>query len=258
MDEFKKYLNEHRDKLDTDMPGDHVWESLRKELEPSKGLVIPMIIKWAAAACVILLAGFGAYVLIVKDPVKEEVARTETPVQTDSVPKTEEKPQPSNEALNEQRSIAVIENPVRKQEQAPAIKEDKAVAKNGKVAAEKTDSRRIADPLSKAFNDMNASYASMVTIQLEKIKGTPIYAEDANYFHVFKKQFQDLNNDEKLLKDETKKNGINDDIITRMINIYQEKITLLKQLQFEINKMNNRVKNSETDVQKQTPTYINL
>jgi hypothetical protein len=99
----------------------------------------------------------------------------------------------------------------------------------------------------------------MVSLQLEKVKGTPIYAEDAEYFHVFKKQFHDLTNDEKVLKEETKKHGINDDIITRMINIYQEKIALLKQLQFEINKMNNRIKNSNSDIQKnQSPTYINL
>lgn len=258
MDDFKKYLNQHRESLDTDIPGDHLWERLREELEPSKGLVIPMIIKWAAAACVILLAGFGAYVLVTKDVAKEEVAKTEAPSQVDTVNETKRDLRRPVEVANEQRSIAIAETPIPKQQKVTAIKDENRLAKNEKPVPEKILPRKAVDPLSKAFNDMNASYASMVTIQLKKIKGTPIYAEDANYFHVFKKQFQDLNNDEKLLKDETKKNGINDDIITRMINIYQEKITLLKQLQFEINKMNNRVKNSDTDAQKQTPTYINL
>jgi hypothetical protein len=264
MDDFKKYLNQHRDNLDTDIPGDHLWEKLRKELEntkevgmnPAKGRVVPMVIRWAAAACVILLAGFGAYVLITQDNKKEDVAQSEAPAKVDTISKPIEKPQPPVEIQEAQRSIAMNEPPARKHEKATVALQDLAVSNAEKQAEEAP--RKMADPMAKVFSDMEASYASMVSMQMEKIKGTPIYAEDANYFHVFKKQFQDLNNDEKLLKDETKKNGISDDIITRMINIYQEKITLLKQLQFEINKMNNRVKNSDTDVQKQTPTYINL
>lgn len=259
MDELKKYINQNRDRLNIDEPGEEVWERIQKEFEPKKGLVIPMIIRWAAAACIILLAGFGAYFLIIDKDNSRGIGQNKPTEKVDTQKVKESRPiqEEQSKIFEDDLAENVAEGRIKKRLKPGMTKELDEVAKVERPV-KATPSTPAVDPMSKAFNEMQVGYASMVEIQLEKIKSTPIYAEDANYFHVFKKQFQDLNNDERLLKQETRKTGINDDIISRMINIYQEKITLLKQLQFEISKMNNRMKNSDSDEQTQSPTYINL
>ncbi len=62
----------------------------------------------------------------------------------------------------------------------------------------------------------------------------------------------------KQLRTEIKQSGVNDDIIMRMINIYQEKIVLLKELQSEIIKMNNRYKTTVQDSVGLSPSFIKL
>ena len=59
MDEFKKYLQKRSDDMDVDMPTDKVWQGINKALNPTKPLAALVYIKWAVAACVIALAGFG-------------------------------------------------------------------------------------------------------------------------------------------------------------------------------------------------------
>ncbi|HEX8334387.1 MAG TPA: hypothetical protein VF622_17320 [Segetibacter sp.] len=263
MDEFKKYINQHRHQLDTDEPGDHLFDSIERRLNPSKPRVIPMFVKWAVAACIILLAGIAIYIFSSGGLNKsQDIAKTTPAGKIDSSSSSEiKKPIENEDPIEEEQSSKMLAQlPARKE----SVNQDKpyraeTILNSQKEVIAKKAPAQSTDPMLRAFNDMDKSYATMVSLQLEKVKGTPIYAEDAGYFHVFKKEFQDLTNDEKMLKEETKKNGINDDIINRMINIYQEKISLLKQLQFEINKMNNRMKNTSPEVQKkQSPTYINL
>jgi hypothetical protein len=261
MDEFKKYIKQHRQQLDTDEPRAHLFDSIEKRLNTSKPRVIPMFVKWAVAACIILLAGIAVYMFSSDGLDKNQhIAKTTNVGNTDS--SSELKKPIENEAPEkvERPTEELAKLPARKQSLSNAQSYSAEPASNAaKERIVKNAPVQPTDPMLRAFNDMDKSYATMVSLQLEKVKGTPIYAEDAGYFHVFKKEFQDLTNDEKMLKEETKKNGINDDIINRMINIYQEKISLLKQLQFEINKMNNRIKNTNPeDQKKQSPTYINL
>ena len=219
-----------------------------------------MFVKWAVAACIILLAGIAVYIFTSDGLNKsQDIVKTNDAGKTDSSSEIK-KPIENKAPVKEEPTEMVAQLPAKKE----SIGNDQSygaerISNAPKDRMAKNAPAQLADPMLRAFNDMDKSYATMVSLQLEKVKGTPIYAEDAGYFHVFKKEFQDLTNDEKMLKEETKKNGINDDIINRMINIYQEKISLLKQLQFEINKMNNRMKNTNPeDQKKQSPTYINL
>jgi hypothetical protein len=262
MDEFKKYINQNRHKLDTDEPGDYLFDAIERRIDKKQSRVIPMFAKWAVAACIILLVGIAVYIFGFDGLDKSQDVAQTTPVgKVDSSSETRLPIENSSALKEEQPTEMLAQLPAKKEAvNANSTSFDKRTLNVEKdQTAKKSTPSQPADPMLRAFNDMDKSYATMVSLQLEKVKGTPIYAEDAEYFHVFKKQFHDLTNDEKVLKEETKKHGINDDIITRMINIYQEKIALLKQLQFEINKMNNRIKNSNSDIQKnQSPTYINL
>jgi hypothetical protein len=220
-----------------------------------------MFVKWAVAACIILLAGIAVYMFNSDGLDKSKDIATTNAAGVPNPSSEAKKPIGNEDAIEEEQPAETLAQlPARKGPVSKVKSYNTVTTSNSpKESIAKKAPAQSADPMLRAFNDMDKSYATMVSLQLEKVKGTPIYAEDAGYFHVFKKEFQDLTNDEKMLKEETKKHGINDDIINRMINIYQEKISLLKQLQFEINKMNNRLKNTSPEVQKkQSPTYINL
>src|SRR5687768_1481841 len=84
MDEFKKYINQHRQKLDTDEPSDHLFHSIERRLSSPKATVIPMVMKWAVAACIILLAGVGIYMFGFKSNDGQEISKTETQDKIDS------------------------------------------------------------------------------------------------------------------------------------------------------------------------------
>ncbi|MBC7650217.1 MAG: hypothetical protein H7101_00550, partial [Deinococcales bacterium] len=63
MDEFKKYINQRIEELDIDMPSEKVWQSIKQDLARVKHNATFIYMKWAVAACVITLAGFGLYKL---------------------------------------------------------------------------------------------------------------------------------------------------------------------------------------------------
>jgi hypothetical protein len=255
MDELKKYLQNNLDKLDVETPGEEVWQNIRKEFQPSRPSVIPMVFKWAVAACIILLAGVGVYFLLNQQdsPYQQQFVNITPQVQPNVEPAEVNDTFPSPHVEKESVASNV---PSTHQRKIQPFRIDKRSTGDKPRRDQGSDQASLNSP-SRVFNDMEKSFASMVDIQLEKVRNTPIYAEDENYFHLFKKQFQDLGDDEKQVKDAMKRSGVSDELVQRMIDIYQEKISLLKQLQFEINKMNNRVK-SNADVQKQTPTYMNL
>ncbi|MGL6067855.1 MAG: hypothetical protein ACRC0I_03785, partial [Sediminibacterium sp.] len=69
MDPFKKYIQENREALDTDAPRPLVWERIEKELPvPAKKISIMRIVAWSAAACVVVLAGIGAWSILDRRP----------------------------------------------------------------------------------------------------------------------------------------------------------------------------------------------
>src|SRR5258705_5346800 len=91
MDELKKYIQNHAEELDLDEPRAQVWQNIRRETQPVKKIsVVVMITRWAAAACILALAGIGAwYVFGNKNTTHTEViVKTENtkPQQTPSTP----------------------------------------------------------------------------------------------------------------------------------------------------------------------------
>ncbi|AXY78105.1 hypothetical protein D3H65_30740 [Paraflavitalea soli] len=86
---LEQFMRDHRDEFDSEEPGPQVWKKLEQELVPApekKGKVFTMttIVRWSAAAAILVLAGLGVFHLFnpqtstsTNDP---KVARTqETP-----------------------------------------------------------------------------------------------------------------------------------------------------------------------------------
>lgn len=261
MDEFKKYLQANRDSLDTDEPDEALWKGVKQTLHPPKR--IPMPWKQLAAACVVLAIGAGIYfytrteATISADPLviaNEEKPKTEKPDTSQVLPV------PMTPQIKEQ--IAVIP------QNAEDGSSSKMIAKRRKPAQPvlpkfQSGSLAIRKPSSRpdtlyALKNLEASYAGMLDIQLEKLRTQPIYAESPEYFSFFKKEFKDLEKDEEKLKQLLISAEDKTERLDELMLIYQRKISILKQLQFEINKVNNKVKQTNAGIQMQKPSYINL
>lgn len=64
---FEQFMRDHREEFDSEEPAPQVWMKLEKELQPreQKGKVLSMkIMRWSAAAAILVLAGLGVYHLL--------------------------------------------------------------------------------------------------------------------------------------------------------------------------------------------------
>lgn len=252
MDECRKYLFEHRDELDLEKPPrPQVWKYIQRETQVAPKRVMPIVIKWSAAAAAIVLISLLTYQWLQPakpaDPAIPLARHEETPV--------------TNPEQNGRASSA---GTVSKPETETPATEQPGDEITGKKQAEKTSRKALkkeqpektpasASPL-KLIED---NYASIINYQLEKLEKTPIYIESAGYFHVFKKQWFDLERDEKKVKQDVRLYGLSDNVVNNLIQLYQQKLWLLKELQTEINKMNARAK-QHPDIQRLTPAYLKL
>lgn len=74
---LEQFMHDHREEFDTNEPGEHVWKNLEQQLatkEPTKkkqtqrNNVVAMlkVLRWSAAAAILILAGIGIYSLLNK------------------------------------------------------------------------------------------------------------------------------------------------------------------------------------------------
>lgn len=251
MDECRKYIFEHRDELDLEKPPrPQVWKYIQRETQVAPKRVMPIVIKWSAAAAAIILVSLLTYHWL--QPAKP--AERDTPLA-----RHEETPVTNPEQNGRDSSAGTVSGP---EIEEPAVEPPgeeitvkKPAERTGRKASrkEQPEKKEPASPL-KLIED---NYASIINYQLEKLEKTPIYIESAGYFHVFKKQWFDLERDEKKVKQDVRLYGLSDNVVNNLIQLYQQKLWLLKELQTEINKMNARAK-QHPDIQRLTPAYLKL
>ncbi|OQP60808.1 hypothetical protein [Niastella populi] len=84
---LEQFMRDNRNQFDTDEPGERVWKNLEQELtakekteqkQTSQGGIISMlrILRWTAAAAILILAGIGIYSLLNNRPGNNPVAVT--------------------------------------------------------------------------------------------------------------------------------------------------------------------------------------
>ena len=275
MDEFKQYLHQHQAQLDTDEPSASVWEQVQARVQlqadqqggdlnavdsnetksnavdsnaaaPNKAaakarvIMMRQMIQWSAAACVMVLAGIGVWALM-----NNQVAQTpqqEQVVINDSTPITPSQPvvAPLIESAKTSVQTAFVKTP--NANKSPRISNTK-------------DQRQTALA---ALNQMENGFTQVINLQRGKISTTPMYAESASYFDEFKVQLAQLEEEEKQIKKDIQKKGLTDQQLDQLINLYQYKLTVLKQLQLEMNKTNNRFKQNRGPVDSTRAYFIQI
>jgi hypothetical protein len=245
MDDFKKHLKQHSDDLDVDIPRDKVWLGINKELNPAKPLAALVYIKWAVAACVIALAGFGGYVLLNKPVTSYQLPVASNKNQTiDSKQKLQEEPTRLQPNTNEQ---LVASNKIIKLTNSPKQKINQPVTSNQQPVTNIS-----------ALEQVEHSFTQVINLQKAKVNTTPLIAENPGYFNDFAIEMKRMERDEQSIKKDIKKNGLTDELLDQLINIYQQKLNMLKQLQNEIHKTNNRFKQNRGPVDSTKPYFLNI
>lgn len=251
MDELKQHLRQHRDQLDLSTPDQQVWERIRQGMSTPLIPLHKKIMPWLAAAVVAGVLFTGIYWWMQPHKPQQPTAKRQGPVQQPS--KKQGQPDtvatvPARDAIakNEPAPLPIKEKPV--ELRVPAVK---------KEAIHNRDKRDNSKADVLPGQMLDASYASIIHYQLHKIEKTPIHAESAEYFYDFKKQWNNLDREEMKLRRDIKIGGMNDQMVEEMIRIYQQKLSVLKQLQAEINKMNLRASKNPA-IRRETPEFIKL
>ncbi len=245
MDELKKYLQTHRDQLGDDAPSPTIWTGISESLEPAVTPVFRIGYRWAAAAILLLIAGAGLWYWnqptqptqeLVKE-IKQPVLPTVTPSLVDTIERTitAALTKPAAKAKNIQRGFPAA-TPITTIHTVTELSNNDLV----KMAS------------------LESSFTQVINLQKARISHTPLYAESPSYFKDFKLQMQQMEKDEKQIKVFISKNGMTDELLDQLINVYQQKLTMLKQLQNEMQKLNTRYKQNRESIDTAKTYFLNL
>ncbi len=237
MDKFKQYLQDHAKELEVDAPGARVWKNINEQhIAPKQKGKLISFVRYAAAACIIALAGIGVFhiatnpknnVAVAIQSIKDTLTNNATVV-------------PKQDSSNSKNTLAetVIEVPDNDAENAGDNKGNIKGANNNNKSVHKPSAGSEMDML----NYVETGFTKVINIEKQRVNSSPLYAESPAYFNDFKNRMMQMDNDEKLIRKDIKEKGPDNQMIDQMINIYQQKLNLLRQLQTEMNKLNNRYK----------------
>ncbi|MES2374574.1 MAG: hypothetical protein V4557_18505 [Bacteroidota bacterium] len=241
MDELKKYLQNHAEQLNLDEPRPQVWQNIQQQTQAEKKKpVIVMITRWAVAACILALAGIGAWYMINEkkaEPVLATVTKEKTTVTPGSIKK--------DPVVTENNDPVVIAKTTDHTTQH-------------KPATRNTQKPVYSQETLTNLQNLENSFTQVINLQRDRVSSMPMYAESPEYFSDFKVQIKQMEKDEKVIKSDIAKRGMNDQLLDQLINLYQQKLNTLKQLQTEMNKTNNRYKQSRGPVDSTKTYFLNL
>ena len=235
-------MQQRAEELDTDVPKERVWQAINQDLQPIKRSATLLYMKWVVAACVIGLAGFGLY----------KLQETNIKLQTAKVEGTRNKEQVSkNQDSSNQELIAKVEAPSNKN-QVPSAKFQ--VSSKPKIPNNQP-------PITNAqlnLQQVENTFTQVINLQRAKVNTTPLNAENPSYFNDFTIEMKRMEMDEQGIKKDIFKSGLTDELLDQLINIYQQKLNMLKQLQNEIHKTNNRFKQNRIPSDTTKTYFLNI
>lgn len=242
MDQFKQYLQQHAGELDTDEPRPLVWQKIQQELDAPKKITVRKYIYWAVAACVILLLGSMVWLVMKPQPAGTQNQNVAVVKPADTVVAPPTTPVPAGLTADDTHNKQMV-----------AVKEDKTG-----FAAAKPETEKPLPNETPVLHNLETGFIRVINMQLDRVRAMPLYAEGPQYFSSFKQQFEALEQDEKALKKEIRNTGITDEQLDALIDIYQQKINVLKQLQNEIHKTNNAYRQHQPVQAQPTPSFMNI
>jgi hypothetical protein len=276
MDKLKEYLLRHKADLDVDSPADDTWETIGSKMSdetrqtrpgtgsgfPERSVVSSWRIRYAAAACLIVLAGAGAWLVIRNSNVpsdttkvnrgmsKREPAPGATPGTTAAAPGT------TAAGTDSGTDSGTASTP-----RPPSdLAQSSSGAKRGVNAKQSRRKAGLPKPveLSDQVDLIDKSYSSLIDFQLKKLRATPLYAENGSYFSFYVEQFKQMDQDEQSVRNDIKRYGLTNEFLEQLINVYQQKLNVLKNLETEINKMNNKVREKQSPRVQPELHYLNI
>jgi hypothetical protein len=249
MDDFKKYMQHHANEMEYDEPGEAVWKNIAAKTKKTKQVgKVQMLARFAAAACFIFIIGSVVFLI---NRNKKEVAVTRI---SEQVKTAENLTGPIEKKLSPQPGQ---QNSLAKQTFKKSSKTVSSADKGISITRQRPERAGRQQDIS-ALQNIENSFTRLVSMQLNKVRSLPLYAEGPEYYSEFKKQFRQLEEDENKLKKHISKEGLINENLDNLINTYQQKLNLLKLLQNEINKTNSRYKqNNHTDSTSKI-NYINI
>ena len=243
MDELKNYLQQHTEDLNRDEPRPQVWQNILQQSKPVKKTgVVPMIIRWAAAACIVVIGGVGAwYAFSKKQNLPAETATIKTvktkpvtpPAIIQSQPVVIEKKYPETD-------VVAMARPSKKNHLKP-------------IPAKVNSNAALAE-----LHNIETSFTQVINLQRERISSIPMVAASPDYFNEFKLQIRQMEKDEKAIKSDITRHGMNDVLLDQLINVYQQKLNVLKQLQLEMTKANNRFNQNHGPIDSTQSYFLKL
>ena len=239
MDDLKKYLQQHKDEMDADVPPNDLLHRIQLQTVPEKkNKLYPVLVRIAAAACILAVVGLGIKWLLEKKGAKVDIVKSPISTPAQNAPAI----LPSNISPDTLKKV-IIANA------------------NQKTSVINTAKNIVPKKLNEPYLLMQSfeyNYSQLVKLQLKNIRSTPVYGETPDYFNDFKQTLHQIDNDEATIKYNIKTNGLNDVLLEQLINVYQQKINLLKNLQQEMNKINNKVKDNQLPSDSLKSHFINI
>jgi hypothetical protein len=253
MDELEKHIQQRLDELDIDEPNGKGWTQIERELFPAKKIVISFSARWAVAACIVLLAGIGIFLFNQKraDPVAITPSKKESKGVNNNLIQPNPSPKASIDSENNQGTKDVALSSQKEKTTTVASVVKRHPPHNNKANGESLEDM-------KTLENMENSFAQVINMEKERVNTTPVTAESPSYFKDFGRQIKAMEVDEVAVKKEIKKHGITDGLLDRLINIYQQKLNVLKQLQKEIQKTNNRYKQGRPSEETPKLYFLNI
>ncbi len=246
MDKLQQYLQHHAEELDVDVPTPEVWQQIQQRMaSPQKPLArirrLPQVLRYAAAACVLGFAVVGAW------HVWQTAQPSALAVNHHLVPgKAAPKP-----------TATIAEKTQTHPTPTPQLTET-ALAGVKKMAATPRKQPAASHAVT-VLQSINQSFTQVINLQRARVNTMPLLAENPSYFADFKVAFAQMDNDEKVIKKEIAQAGtLTNDLLDRLITVYQQKLAMLKQLQNEINKTNSRYKQGRPTAENATTYFLNI
>jgi hypothetical protein len=246
-DPLKNHITENKNKLEIDIPDEASWEKISRFISAKRRMPVQRIKKsliYLSAACIITIICLGVfrYINTVEPNLGKEIVKRISLRKATKASDTANIQESNNNQL-------IVKQPLPDQSLKQGNK-NKSIA----VAASKSAKKQKENSLPLEVLQIQKDYDQLIAGQIAYTKSLAVYGENPSYFQEFMNDFKALENQEKELRKSIAENGLQENSIDDLAMIYQQKLTVLKKLQNEINKTSKCNKDFTDTI----PAYLKL
>lgn len=243
IDLLRAHIQKFRSELEVDTPQN--WEHIRAHILTKQSVHIARTSvrrRFLIAACFILLAGLGFIWYLSKEAPKPD---SNNAIVKTGIPQTDL----ASQKVAEKKSGDTMEEP------SPGLPVPTSYSVTRKTYSKKVPVVKLkTNALPPELLQIQEDYDNLIASQISYTKSLPVYGENASYFYEFMVDLRSLDEQEKQLRSFILTNTSDQNKIFELAMIYQQKLTVLKKLQNEINKTSIRNRNEKDTL----PVYLSL